>query len=163
MRSFTLDPKPALAGLAFIAIAVLFLVYAFMTLDLGTARNMGPAYFPVVLAGLLALLGLVALASAVGRNSGAPRDLAPVRALALVLACPVVFALAVEPLGMILSVMMVTGMTAAASRRMSVRTALILMVALPLFCVVVFKYGLGVPLPLFGDLMTDTFGFLPRF
>ncbi|KAB2862749.1 MAG: tripartite tricarboxylate transporter TctB family protein, partial [Bauldia sp.] len=41
------------AGAIFIAIGLGFAAMTFAELDIGTARRMGPGYFPIMLAGIL--------------------------------------------------------------------------------------------------------------
>src|SRR3954469_25866767 len=50
------------AGLMFLAFGVFFAVYGAMYYQMGTAVRMGPAYFPTLLGGLLAVLGAIVLA-----------------------------------------------------------------------------------------------------
>lgn len=47
--------------LAILAIALFFIVSALVTLDLGTARRMGPGAFPLMVGGLLAVLSMIVL------------------------------------------------------------------------------------------------------
>ena len=52
------SPKDFWAGLMFIGTGLFFAILAFANYQMGTAVRMGPAYFPFVLGGLLAVLGL---------------------------------------------------------------------------------------------------------
>jgi len=54
-------PKDFWAGLMFIGFGVFFVVWALTHYQMGTAVRMGPAYFPVMLGGLLAFLGALVL------------------------------------------------------------------------------------------------------
>lgn len=47
--------------LAILAIALFFIVSALVTLDLGTARRLGPGAFPLMVGGLLAVLSMIVL------------------------------------------------------------------------------------------------------
>src|SRR5689334_5806108 len=58
------SPKDFWSGLMFIGSGLFFLVWAMMHYQMGTAVRMGPAYFPTMLGGLLAVLGLIILAEA---------------------------------------------------------------------------------------------------
>ena len=58
MKSFSIDPVNGLCGALLALTGVFFLVQA-LNLEIGTAFRMGPGYFPIVLAGLLALLGVI--------------------------------------------------------------------------------------------------------
>jgi hypothetical protein len=140
------------AGAIFIAIGLFFGVNTLIDLDIGTARRMGPGYFPIALSGILILLGLVIAAKGVGQ-SDEPRGPLPWRGLVVLLSVPVVFGFLIRPLGMVPVLALTTFLTSFASRRMSVTAALALAIGLTIFCVVVFKFGLGLPLRLFGPLV----------
>jgi Tripartite tricarboxylate transporter TctB family len=144
----TVNVRDIGAGLIFIAIGILFGLGS-IGLEIGTALRMGPGYFPLVLAGILVALGLVILANGFGHPTTGSLAV-PWRGLVLILAAPIVFGLTVRGLGLVPAVMLVVLIAAFASRRMSVLLALVLTVALTLFCVLVFSLGLGLPLRLFG-------------
>lgn len=57
-------PKEFWAGLMFIGFGLFFMIWALTHYQMGTAVRMGPAYFPTVLGGLLALLGVLVLLEA---------------------------------------------------------------------------------------------------
>jgi len=59
------SPKDFWAGLMFIASGLFFAIWAKEFYQMGTAVRMGPAYFPFVLGGLLAVLGAAILAESV--------------------------------------------------------------------------------------------------
>src|SRR2546421_4026979 len=59
------SPKDFWAGLMFIASGLFFAIWALEFYQMGTAVRMGPAYFPFVLGGLLAVLGAAILAESV--------------------------------------------------------------------------------------------------
>ena len=136
------------AGVIFIAIGLLFGAGA-LHLELGSALRMGPGYFPLVLAGLLVALGLAIVLYGLG-HSAPDRLTVPWRGLVLILAAPVVFGLTVRGLGLAPSLALVALISAFASNRMSVALAVALSLGLTAFCVVVFSFGLGLPLRLFG-------------
>ena len=56
------SPKDFWSGLMFIGSGLFFMVWAMMHYQMGTAVRMGPAYFPTMLGGLLAVLGALVLA-----------------------------------------------------------------------------------------------------
>jgi len=58
------SPKDFWAGLMFIGFGVFFVAWALTHYQMGTAVRMGPAYFPVMLGGLLAFLGALVLLEA---------------------------------------------------------------------------------------------------
>ena len=84
-------PKDFWAGLMFIGIGGFFMVGALTHYQMGTAVRMGPAYFPTVLGGLLALLGALVLIEAFTME-GAPLAV-PFNIVDFVLAILLYFAL----------------------------------------------------------------------
>jgi hypothetical protein len=49
------------SGVMFVGVGAFFLIWAVANYQMGTAVRMGPAYFPVLLGGLLAVLGAIVL------------------------------------------------------------------------------------------------------
>ena len=147
MPSFNV--KDLAAGAVFAAIGFAFMAGA-LTLDIGSAFKMGPGYFPLVLSGLLALLGIIVMAKSVNTP---PETIGtvPWRGLVLILAAPVIFGATVRGLGLLIALPLAIFAAAAASRRASFPVAIALVAGLTVFCVLVFAYGLGLPLPLVGS------------
>ena len=56
------NQKDLLAGLMFLAFGLAFVIIAGTNYQMGTAVRMGPAYFPILLGGLLAVLGFIIFA-----------------------------------------------------------------------------------------------------
>lgn len=137
------------AGAIFIAIGLGFGLMTLSGLDIGTARRMGPGYFPIMLSGILVALGVAVLVKGIS-SEDAPRGQLPWRGLAVLLPVPVVFGLLIRPLGMVPVLLITTFLTSFASRRMTLVAAIALSVGLTVFCVAVFNLGLGLPLRLFG-------------
>jgi putative tricarboxylic transport membrane protein len=142
------NSKDLSAGLLFLAIAILFAVGT-IDLDLGTALKLGPGAFPLLLAGVLALLGLIIVAQAF-RNPVAHVMTVPWRGVVLIVVAPVLFGLTVRGLGLVASIAIVVLVSAYASRRMSLKLAILLTIGLTVFCILVFNVGLGLPLRLIG-------------
>jgi putative tricarboxylic transport membrane protein len=150
--SFIKNPKDVVTGLLLVVSAAMF---ALLTSDLpmGSAIRMGPGYFPLVLAGLLGGLGLIVLVTGLRfPDEGAPVKLAdlPWRALILVTLSVVVFGLGIRPLGLGPSIGLAVFISAAASQRFHLLTALALTALMVAFAWGVFIKGLGLPLPMLG-------------
>lgn len=143
-----INRKDLSAGLIFILIAVFFGVQA-SDLAMGTRLRLGPGVFPLILAGLLALLGIIIIIRGL-KEADTPSHPVPWRGLALVSAAPVVFGLTARGLGFVPSIILVILLTAFASRRMKPLLAVALAGGLTVFCVGLFYYGLRLPLVLFG-------------
>jgi putative tricarboxylic transport membrane protein len=143
------NAKDLLAGCLFLAFGVAFLILA-QDYQLGSARRMGPGYFPVVLSLILIVIGLATVVRSLIVSGLPVRDFS-VRALALVTASVVLFGLLVEGVGLGLAVAGLVLAAAPASRNSRPLTALLLAAALGVFCVLVFVKSLGLPFPVLGS------------
>jgi hypothetical protein len=141
--------KDLLAGLAFIGFGLAF-GYASVGYELGTALRMGPGYFPLVLSGVLVLLGVAIIAE--GFLAPEPGSIGPVpwRGLVLLGGALFIFGFTVRGLGLAPSLAIAIFMSAFASHRTGLVGAAVLTIGLTLFCVLIFVYALGLPLPLLG-------------
>jgi hypothetical protein len=143
-------PRDVVGGLLVMAIGAGFLLVG-QELEFGTARSMGPGYFPTVLSLLMMALGavLTVLAWRAPREEGAFAHV-PWRGLLLVIGATLFFGLALRGLGLAPVLLLVVLATAWASRYASWRSAVPLALGLALFCTVLFIRLLGLPLPLMG-------------
>ncbi len=189
------NEKDFLAGLMFMGFGLAAVIIATLNYQMGSAVRMGPAYFPVMLGGLLAILGfvvflrgffsklppetmkanmsfgildfvlavvvfgalgygskvlfkngdygmlaasvLLALLSFLYRPNSKP--------LILIVACGVVFAYLLKPLGLVLATMLLVFVAALGGHEYKFKEVAIVAVALAIFSVVVFVYGLTLP------------------
>ena len=137
------------AGAIFIALGLGFGIMTLWGLEIGTARRMGPGYFPIMLSGILIALGLAVVVKGIN-HADVERGPLPWWGLAVLLPVPVIFGLLIRPLGMAPVLLITTFLTSFASKRMTFGVAAALSVGLVVFCVAVFNFGLGLPLRLFG-------------
>ena len=140
------SPKDFWAGLMFSAIGLFFLVVA-RNYRMGTATNMGPAYFPTVLGGLMAVVGaIVFLQSFVVKGEKVP----PLyfRPIFFVILSLLLFGYLLKPIGLVLALGFLLGVSAFAGHESRLKEVLILSIALILFSVLVFVKGLRLPFPL---------------
>ncbi len=146
-----IDPfsKDLLTGVLLMAVALFFAVLA-QDYDIGEARKMGPGFFPLVLTGLLFLLGAILTVQAARNGGGGRPDHWTLRGLVLIVLPPLLFGLLIRELGLVITLFSAVGLCAFASRKARGRSVLLLAGGLTLFCVAVFVFGLGLPLPLFG-------------
>jgi hypothetical protein len=121
---------------------------------LGTAMKMGPAYFPVILSGLLILIGAISVLRSFFRP-GTPIGSVAWKGLLLVTVSTVLFGLLVRGAGMALALPLMIVLSALASNKFRWKYALALAVGVTVFCVLVFQVGLGVPLPILGSWFGD--------
>lgn len=142
------NPKDFWAGIIYIAIG-LSAVFVAQDYEMGTAVRMGPGYFPVVLGGLLAAIGL---ASAVRSliSGGEPVGKFALKGMLLVTGGMLLTGFLFRRAGIVVALPLLILITSYASIRFRWGTSLALAVGLTAFCVVVFAYGLGLPLPILG-------------
>ncbi len=139
------------AGGIFIVIAAIFAVEG-SRYEFGTPLQMGPGFFPVVLALILAVLGVVILVIGL-RNPPEPVDgEVPWRSIALICTSLAVFAAGARSLGLVPVVLICTFMAALASRQNTVQSSAVIAAVMAVLCFLIFKGGLGVTIPTFGPL-----------
>lgn len=142
-------PKDALSGALFLALGVGFFYFA-SGYRLGTATQMGPGYFPLLLSGLLMLFGLVLI---VRSFFGEREEFGTIslRATVPVLVGSLAFALLLYPAGLPLAVMttVLIGVLAASDARPL--QSIILAVVMAAVCILIFVTLLGQHIPLIGS------------
>ena len=138
-------PKDFWAGLMFVAFGLGFVIVA-RHYAMGTAVRMGPAYFPTVLGGLLALIGLAIFIKSFVTN-GPPVPRIVLRPMTRILIAIVLFGVFLRPLGLIVSAAILIGVGALGGHEFKAKEVAILYVVLTVFSVAVFVKGLGLPIP----------------
>jgi Tripartite tricarboxylate transporter TctB family len=139
------NPRDFYAGLLFVSFGVAALVLS-GSYPLGSAARMGPGYFPRVLGTLVVGLGAV-LCLRGFKSTAEVQSTWHWRPLIIVLASVGFFSLTAQWLGLALSGLALVLVSSAASREFRWKEALISGVVLGVSAVVVFVYGLGMPLP----------------
>ena len=137
------------AGVLFIGIGLYFALEAWLNLRVGSALNMGPGYFPIILGGILASLGLAIGLGSLGKVPE-PLGAVPWRGLALVIGAILFFAFTVRGLGFAPALAGASLMAALSSGKMSLRGAVLLALAISAFGVLVFVVALRLPYPIVG-------------
>ena len=143
-------PKDFWAGVMFFGFAVVA-VLAARGYSLGSAGRMGPGYFPLLLG--LVLGGLGALL--IGRSlvlDGEPVPRLHVVPLAIIAVAVCLFGLAIEPLGLVVSLAILVVLSAWAGPQFRVVETMALALALIVFSVGVFVYALGLTLTIWPSL-----------
>jgi putative tricarboxylic transport membrane protein len=135
-----------MGGLAVIAVAA---TAFWLVRDLpgGNGGGMGPGTLPKGLALLLGLLGL-ALATGSWLEKGLPLERWSVRGPLLILGALVVFGLAVRPLGLVVAGPLAIVVGAFASSEVRWGETLVFGALMTAFCIGLFKFALGLPIPL---------------
>jgi putative tricarboxylic transport membrane protein len=140
--------KNVLAGLMFVAIAALGL-WISRDYPLGTALRMGTGYVPRLLCWILMGLGAAVLIQGL-REKAAPPERVTLQQLlpvGVVTASLIAFALAIEQLGLVLSVVLLVGVGAFAARDIKAWEAVAAAVVLIVLCWAIFILGLGLTIP----------------
>jgi hypothetical protein len=140
------SPKDFWAGLMFGALGLFFLIVA-RNYRMGSATSMGPAYFPTVLGGLMAVFGgIVFLRSFVVR--GEKMSAMSFRQIFLIVLSLLVFGYLLKPIGMVLALALLVVLSAFAGHEFKLKEVLLLSAALIILSVLVFVKGLGLPFSL---------------
>lgn len=138
------DLRDLIAGTVLIAVGLFVAVNATMNYPLGTVRHMGPGMFPMALGYMLAGLGVLVLLPALFRSGSLPRP--DVRPLLTVCAAVAVFAMTIRSLGLAPAVIATVLVSTQADDKLGPVGAVILAVVLAAMAVLIFMYGLGMPL-----------------
>ena len=135
-----------IGGLVVIAIAV-FAFWQGANLSVGTLGGMGPGMLPLGLSVLLGVLGAMLCLDAV--LEGSPRlDRWSLRGPLFVLGAIVAFGAAVRPLGLVIAGPLAIVIGAFASNEVRWGETLIVGAIMTVFCIGLFKFALGLPIPL---------------
>lgn len=140
------------AGLVFVIIGAVFGLTS-LGLDMGSTLRMGPGYFPMLLSVLLIALGGVICFNSFRQMHIAVEPYAW-RGMVFILGAPVFFGLTVRGLGFVPSIFLTTLLAAFAGLKLRPLQAVLLAVAVTLFCTLVFSIALGLPFRRFGPWLS---------
>jgi len=113
---------------------------------------MGPGYFPVVLAIIMAVLGLIISFMSL-TTDGQPVDKFAVRPLIFILGAVVIFGLLVKALGIALGIIVLVMVSAYGGHEFKFKEVLITAIILAVSSVLVFVYGLKLPFPIWPEFL----------
>jgi hypothetical protein len=154
-----LQRKNVLCGLMFIAIAVLGL-WASRNYPIGTALRMSTGYVPRLLCWILIGLGAVVLVQGLlatdpleQTQERTPDDgvVAQLRPVVVVTVSLVAFGLALETLGLVLSILLLVVIASVAARELKIWETLAAAAGLSVLTWAIFVAGLGLPIPVWPD------------
>jgi hypothetical protein len=148
VASLIRNPKDFGAGLLFLGLGAAF-VYIGQDYRMGTARSMGPAYFPVVLGALLGVVGAATLIRALIRP-GEPLKGFALKDAVLIIGSAVLYGLLLRTAGLPVAIVVLVLVSGLASIHFRWVSFVLLAVGLAAFCSLVFIQGLGLPMPLVG-------------
>lgn len=144
--------KDITTGVLFIAISVIFLILG-KNLELGTPKNMGPGFFPLVILLAIAGIGLALIVSAIRTYpvAKAPKrkDRSMWRPLSCILGSVLLFALLVDSFGLAPSLVPTILFATLGRTPWRPVRSVVLAVLITLSTWLIFTVALGMPIPLF--------------
>ena len=157
MHTLIKAPKDFWCGVMYVALGAAALWFG-AEHPMGTAGQMGPGYFPKVLAAMLVLLGLLSLARSFVAT-GEPVTRLALKPLGLILAGCALFAFLLPTMGLAVALFVLCVVSAAASDKFRFEPKIAAgLFALIVCCGLVFVKGLGVPMPLLGSWLEPVLG-----
>jgi len=146
------SPQDFWAGLMFIAFGLFFVVVALAFYQMGSSVRMGPAYFPVVLGALLAVLGAIVLVNSLVVEGPEIAEF-HYRPLIFIALSSLAFAYLLKPLGLVLASVILIFICAYGGHEFKWKEVAVMSVVLAVFSVVVFVKGLSLPFPVCPDFI----------
>lgn len=143
--------RDLVAGLIFLTLALAF-GWEATNYEMGRAVRMGPGFIPLSLSLMLGALGLAIAFTGLRQHHLEEAGPLPWRGIALLGVALVLFGAFGRDLGLVPVVFLCAFVTALASVRNTLLSALSISVVLSVLCWVVFKLGLGVSLPTIGPV-----------
>ncbi|MFB3818261.1 MAG: tripartite tricarboxylate transporter TctB family protein [Candidatus Methylomirabilales bacterium] len=138
--------RDVISGVVLLAIAAVA-AWQGSSLTVGTPRHMGPGMVPLVLAACIGLIGLLLVALGL-RDRAAFRDRWPLRGPLFIMGAAAAFGLAVRPMGLIVAGPLLIVVAGFASSETRWGEVIAFAIGMTVFCVVLFKYLLSLPIPL---------------
>jgi hypothetical protein len=138
-------PKDFWAGVLFIAFGAAAIVIA-LDYAMGTAGRMGPGYFPRWLGGILVALGALLVLRSL-RLQGDKIAFPTFRPVVVVLGSILLFGVTVTTLGLVIATILLVVVSSAASHEWRWKESVVAALALAIFVVIAFRYGLQLQLP----------------
>lgn len=138
-----IDPVELIAGGLLIVLGLWYGSFALAEYNYGTARRMGPGYFPSWVGFIIAGLGVSVVLLGLTRAGGMPKiSIRPT--VAILLGC-FGFAVVVERLGLVPAVFALVLVSTLSESPYKLVRSLAVAAGLSVIAVVVFSWGLGIP------------------
>lgn len=147
MRTWSFSRKRIESFVCLMAVALFFGGFSLLKLRIGTINAMGPGFFPLTLAIVLAVLAVVILLQP--DLEGEPSSAGDLRPFLAVTAGVISFALLVPRIGLFPSTTLAVVIAATGARGFRWVPIILLGLGAAAFCTAVFIYGLSLPIPAF--------------
>jgi hypothetical protein len=144
--------KDLASGAFFTAAGLLYGGMAIVSLPIGSALNMGPGYFPIVLAGITAGLGLIIMARSFFTRQKTPYGVVPWRGAIFISAATIFFALLLEDLGLLPTIFGSVALVSLAVPNCRIKEVLGASIVISALCALIFGYFLKLPVPIVGPV-----------
>lgn len=149
MSSIIRNPKDFFSGAIFILFGLGALIIS-QDYRMGSAGNMGPAYFPSIVGALLALGGAILLARGVMTNDDTASERWAVKEGAMILGGTILFGILIRNAGLIAAVVVMVMFGGLASVKFKALPYLLMGILMAAFCALLFVVALGLPMALVG-------------
>ena len=130
-------------NLLLLAIGAYFFFGSLTGLDLGTARRMGPGFFPMAIGAILCLLALIEIIATARRNETMNRP--EYRSVLAIIGAGIAFAFGTPLLGVVPATFLTVLIAGSADPRLSLRTRALLGVIVSIVIWLIFIVGLQLP------------------
>ncbi|HEV7275940.1 MAG TPA: tripartite tricarboxylate transporter TctB family protein [Devosiaceae bacterium] len=147
----TVNSKNLGAGLTFLSVTAIYGGTALQSLPMGSLTSMGPGFFPAALCVILAGLGTILVVTSIFEARQPAFGSFAWRALFTISAGVLFFGTFIRETGLALAVFVTAFVVSLAAAETRPPAAAAIALALSAFCVVVFIYGLRLPLPVIGS------------
>ncbi|WP_378944303.1 tripartite tricarboxylate transporter TctB family protein [Mesorhizobium sp. ANAO-SY3R2] len=147
------NTKDFYAGVLFSLIAIGAL-YSSASYGVGSLRRMGPGFFPIAVSLVLCLFAATLMWRGIAGEGQRVGDVA-LRVPVLILGGTFLFALTIRPLGLPFAIAAMVMVGSRASRQLTFGRAAMLATVLAIGSVLVFRFGLGQPIPVCGALFAE--------
>ena len=156
------NAKDIASGTILIIVGLAYFWMAWTGLPIGSALEMGPGYFPVILSSILVILGTIIAIRAFLTAQQTEFGRVPWRGVIMLSMGTLVFAALFEGLGLLPGVFVLSLLSSLSTSQTTPFWAVAISLFLSIFCTIVFGYGIGLPIPIIGpffNFLGDGHGF----
>jgi hypothetical protein len=140
------SPQDLGAGVLFLMFGSAGLLFG-RDLEFGSARSMGPGYFPMLISGLIILIGLVVTVRSFSLR-GPAIERFQARPIIVLLISLALFSLLIREAGVVITSIAMMVAAAYARPKVAIVETLVFAACVAAFVALVFVYGLNQPMPL---------------